>query len=209
MTLDLTGPAASYRRQASALRVQALLAASARREEPRRGRTAFKKRAKELGLLGRSEQFSGPGSTKRRTVSPEVEYRGSQMASDLPRWDQPSIRQRIQRFIQTKVWRMDIHPSAQIAASALIDRNWPRGVHIAEGVIICEEVVVLTHDITRGLLLDTWIGAKSILMPRAIVLPGVAIGENCVVMPGALVTRDLPPASIASGNPASFSARPV
>ena len=42
----------------------------------------------------------------------------------------------------------------------------------------------------------TWIGF------RAIILPGVAIGEGAVVAAGAVVTRDVPPYTIVAGSPA-------
>jgi acetyltransferase-like isoleucine patch superfamily enzyme len=114
---------------------------------------------------------------------------------------------KIDRLIQTKLWGMDIHPSVEISRSALIDRTWPRGIHIAAGCRIGDEAVVLTHDMTRGLYLDTRIGAGSVLGPRAIILPGITIGENCIVMPGALVTKDMPSYSVAVGNPATVSPR--
>lgn len=117
------------------------------------------------------------------------------------------IAAKIDRLIQTKLWGMDIHPSAMISRSALIDRTWPRGVHIEAGCKIGDEAVVLTHDMTRGIYLDTRIGAGSVVGPRAIVLPGVTIGENCIVMPGALVTKDMPPHSVAVGNPAKLYPR--
>ena len=41
-----------------------------------------------------------------------------------------------------------------------------------------------------------WIGA------RALICPGVAIGEGAVIGAGAVVTRDVPPYAIAAGNPA-------
>jgi hypothetical protein len=66
-----------------------------------------------------------------------------------------SLKQRIQRLIQTKVWGTDIHPSAWIAETALIDRTWPKGVHIEADCFIDEEAVVLTHDMTRGIYVDT------------------------------------------------------
>lgn len=117
------------------------------------------------------------------------------------------IAAKIDRFIQTKFWGMDIHPSVEISRSALIDRTWPRGIHIEAGCKIGDEAVVLTHDMTRGFYLDTRIGAGSVLGPRAIILPGITVGENCVVMPGALVTKDMPANSVAIGNPAKISPR--
>ncbi len=43
---------------------------------------------------------------------------------------------------------------------------------------------------------ETWIGAN------CVVLPGVTIGKHCVVAAGSIVTKDVPPFSVAAGNPA-------
>ena len=43
---------------------------------------------------------------------------------------------------------------------------------------------------------DVWIGAN------AVILPGVTIGEHCVVAAGAVVTKDVPPRSLVGGVPA-------
>jgi acetyltransferase-like isoleucine patch superfamily enzyme len=113
-----------------------------------------------------------------------------------------------QALIRKYVWGMDIHPSTQIATTALIDRTWPRGIHIGADCSIGEHVVVLTHDMTRGVYLDTRIGDRSVLGARAIILPGLTVGADSLVMPGAVVTRDMPPNSIAIGNPATVEPRP-
>ena len=42
---------------------------------------------------------------------------------------------------------------------------------------------------------DCWIGGQTII------LPGVTIGEGCTVAAGAVVTRDVPPYSVAMGAP--------
>ncbi|BDI59505.1 hypothetical protein MACH05_00650 [Qipengyuania nanhaisediminis] len=97
---------------------------------------------------------------------------------------------------------MDIHPSAWIAASAYIDRTWPRGIHIGENCVIDEEASVLTHDMTRGIYFDTRIGSDTVIGVRAIIMPGITIGAGSVIEPGAVVTRDLPEGSRVRGNPA-------
>ena len=43
---------------------------------------------------------------------------------------------------------------------------------------------------------DVWVGAN------AVILPGVTIGEHCVVAAGAVVTKDIPPHSLVAGVPA-------
>lgn len=115
------------------------------------------------------------------------------------------IRSRFQRFVRKAVWGMDVHRSARIAPSALIDRTFPRGIHIEADVLIDEEAVVLTHDRVRGLYLHTRIGAGTVIGPRAIVLPGVTVGRECFVGAGAVVVRDIADGVMVMGNPA----RPV
>lgn len=113
-----------------------------------------------------------------------------------------SLSQHIQRLIQTKIWGTDIHPTAWIAPTALIDRTWPRGVHIGANCVIEEEAVVLTHDMTRGIYMDTSIGAGTVIGARAIIMPGITVGRNCTILPGTLVNRDLPDGATVVGNPA-------
>jgi maltose O-acetyltransferase len=43
---------------------------------------------------------------------------------------------------------------------------------------------------------NVWIGRS------AIILPGVTIGDNAVVAAGAVVTKDVPDATLVAGNPA-------
>ena len=112
------------------------------------------------------------------------------------------VRRAWQRLVRRALWRMDVHPSATIAPTALIDRTWPKGVHIGAGVTIDEEAVVLTHDLTRGLYLDTFIEEGATLGPRAIVLPGVRVGASATVQPGAVVVRDVEAGQTVGGNPA-------
>ncbi len=103
---------------------------------------------------------------------------------------------------------MDIDPSVWIDPSALIDRTFPKGIHIGAGARIGEEAVVLTHDFTRGLYLHTRIGERCHIGPRAIIMPGMTVGADCVVAPGALVNTDVPPNSLVIGNPGAVTPAP-
>lgn len=113
-----------------------------------------------------------------------------------------SLKQKLQRLIQTRLWRMDIHATAWIAETALIDRTWPRGIHIGPRCVIDHQAVVLTHDMTRGVYLDTHIGENTLIGPRAIILPGITVGRDCIVLAGAVVNRDVADGTTVGGNPA-------
>lgn len=88
------------------------------------------------------------------------------------------------------------------------------GIRIERGTIIAPEVVIYsrTHNFDRDLsalpfdnvMLTApvkigefvWIGA------RAVILPGVTIGDGAVVGAGAVVASDIPACAVAVGNPA-------
>ena len=79
-------------------------------------------------------------------------------------------------------------------------------IRIGTKVAISREAFICTasHDITkpnRPLVTacdGVWIGA------RAMILPGVTIGEGAVVAAGAVVTKDVEPWTVVGGNPARF-----
>ena len=84
---------------------------------------------------------------------------------------------------------------------------------IGDNVMMAPEVIILTlsHDIstssaplitskrkvTRVIIEDgAWIGI------RCIIMPGVRIGKNAVIGAGAVITKDIPPNTLAGGVPA-------
>jgi len=93
-------------------------------------------------------------------------------------------------------------------------RLYGRGrLDIHDHVIISEDVLVLTNmhnylnatmvpydatELLRPVTIErcVWIGA------RAIIMPGVAIGEGSVIGAGAVLTKSCEPGSIMGGNPA-------
>ena len=65
--------------------------------------------------------------------------------------------------------------------------------------LLCESVLGNVDSVSRGPVIlgnDVWIGAN------AIILSGVTVGHGAIVGAGAIVTRDLPPYSLAVGAPA-------
>ncbi|MEM6781974.1 MAG: acyltransferase [Pseudomonadota bacterium] len=120
----------------------------------------------------------------------------------------PTLRTRLRKtiinlrhFYLTKIWGMDIHPDNLISLKVNLDKTHPKGIHIGEGTAISFDTVVLTHDIIRGLHLDTRIGKFCGIGARSIIMPGVTIGDHCVIGAGTVVTKDVPSGSVVVGNP--------
>lgn len=109
---------------------------------------------------------------------------------------------RLRYLVLTRVWGMDIHPTAEFSLSAKFDTTFPTGVHIGAHSYIAFESRVLCHDRTRGMYSHTRIGKNCFIGGRSLIMPGVEIGDNCVVGAGSIVTKSVPARSIVAGNPA-------
>jgi acetyltransferase-like isoleucine patch superfamily enzyme len=101
-----------------------------------------------------------------------------------------------------KIWGMDLHPTCEFSLSAKFDRIYPKGVHIGAYTYVAFGAVVLCHDTTRGLYLDTFIGENCFIGARSIILPGLHISNCCIVGAGSIVTKDVPANCAVAGNPA-------
>lgn len=119
-------------------------------------------------------------------------------ARTLPR----SIRQKYDQWLRRRLWKMEIDPTAWISETAYVDRTWPRGIHIGADCVIGHEASILTHDMIRGVYLDTRIGQGTVIGARSIVMPGVKIGDNCLIEPGSVILSDLEAGAHVGGNPA-------
>lgn len=127
--------------------------------------------------------------------------------------EKKSIRQRISKLVSLlyliylrKVRRIDVGNNCNISWRAIIDRANPKGVHIGNNTRIALEALIIAHDFTRGLTNDMWthtyIGKNCIIGGRAIILPGITIGDEVCVAAGAVVTKDIPNNCMVAGNPA-------
>ncbi len=100
---------------------------------------------------------------------------------------------------------MDIGKNVVISRKAVLDRTInPRGIHIGDYTWIAGNALILSHDYFRRLKLDTYIGDRCLIGTRAIILPGVKIGDEVVVGSGSVVTKDVPSNCIVAGNPAKI-----
>ena len=104
----------------------------------------------------------------------------------------------------------DIGANTIIERNIMLDKVYPKGIHIGSGCLIASGVTILTHDHckrTGTSLLDcymteTYIGDRCFLAVGSIVMYGVKIGDDCIVGAGAVVTKDVPSGCIVAGNPA-------
>lgn len=88
-------------------------------------------------------------------------------------------------------------------------------VELGNDVIVSGEVMFVTHDgavFTAGARFPDVnghygrirIGDGCFIGMRAVIMPGVELGENCIVACGAIVMDSFAPNSVIAGNPASF-----
>lgn len=93
-----------------------------------------------------------------------------------------------------------------------LDKIKPSGIHIGEGCLIAAGTTILCHEhIYRDKInpripytTDTYIGKRCFIGVRALILPGVKIGDDCVIGAGCTVNKDIPSGSMAVGVPAKI-----
>lgn len=108
---------------------------------------------------------------------------------------------------------IEIGVGTLIGERAILDgrrqlKNSQGGLKIGHHVDIASEVMIWTseHDIQSANMQTTEekveIGDFVFIGPRAIIMPGVKIGEGAVIAAGAIVTKNVEPYSIVAGVPA-------
>ncbi|WP_202320064.1 acyltransferase [Archaeoglobus neptunius] len=109
------------------------------------------------------------------------------------------------RLRGTKIGR-----GVDIANGVFIEDSFPELIEIEDGVDIGPGVIILAHDSSAHCidsripitLKPVVVKRNAYIGARAVILPGVTVGESAIVAAGAVVTRDVPPGKIVAGVPA-------
>ena len=96
----------------------------------------------------------------------------------------------------------DIDQETRIALRAYLDLTNPRGVHIGDGTLIETGASVLAHDPAGHFHTQTHIGRNCFIGTRAIIMAGVTIGDQSIILPGSIVSTNVPSGSAVAGSPA-------
>lgn len=110
------------------------------------------------------------------------------------------------------IWKgyKNIASGVTIERNVNLDRVYPEHIYIGESCLIASGATILCHEhVYRQpgnpalpLLKKTYIGHRCFIGVGALILPGVSIGDDCIVGAGTVVTNNLPSGSVAVGVPA-------
>jgi serine acetyltransferase len=109
-------------------------------------------------------------------------------------------------FIGRNVWK-----SFALSCGCYIQGG--NGIYIGNNTIFAPGVKIISanHDIEDFTVWKTSppirIGERCWIGSNVVILPGVVIGDNSIVGAGAVVTKSIPPRSVAIGNPAKIIRR--
>jgi len=102
--------------------------------------------------------------------------------------------------------RITIGERSVINRGVVLDGRFPLSIGANVSISIQSVILTLEHDLQaadfRAIGAPVTIGDRVFIGTRAIVLPGVTIGEGAAVAAGAVVTRDVEPHVMVGGVPA-------
>jgi len=122
----------------------------------------------------------------------------------------------IKQWLRKKLLRLmgykNIHPSVVLERNLNLDRVDPQSITIKSGCLIASGVTILCHEhVYRNpnnqelpLVKPVEIGERTFVGVGATILPGVTIGQDCIIGAASLVSKDIPNGCLAVGVPAKI-----
>jgi acetyltransferase-like isoleucine patch superfamily enzyme len=113
-------------------------------------------------------------------------------------------------------WRgVMIGENVYIGMQCSIDNAYPEYIYIEDNASLTGECLVIAHsnpyshfqNVTPARVSPVIVKQGAWICVRAVILPGVTIGENAIVSAGSVVDSDVPPCSVVAGNPAKVIAK--
>lgn len=112
-------------------------------------------------------------------------------------------------------WRgVNIGKSVHVGTYVNMDLPYPYFITIEDGVSLAGSITILTHNkpleyhkcCCQSYIAPVTVHKNAWVAVNVTILPGVEIGEGAIVSAGSVVSADIPPFTIASGNPAKVVA---
>lgn len=108
-----------------------------------------------------------------------------------------------------KFYGMKLAPDVRISLKARVDKTNPQHIQIGSQTLVAFDAIILSHDYSTqrhagNFAEDTKIGERCFIGCASIIMPGVQIGNECIIAAGSVVTKDVPAYSIVAGNPAKI-----
>lgn len=123
-----------------------------------------------------------------------------------------SIRDGFRKLVLRRLYGFTIGEDVYISPKAYLDKNLNGFIHIGDNCFVTRDVIILTHtqakqggprglwgEIEKG---KVTIGNNVFIGVKTVIMPGVTIGDNCIIGACSLVTKSIPDNSIAFGQPA-------
>lgn len=95
-----------------------------------------------------------------------------------------------------------VHPTACFSLSTRFGASAPGGVRVGADTLVAYQTLLDARDFATGTDNPIRIGERCFIGCGSIIMPGVSIGDETIVTPGAVVFANVPPGSIVAGNPA-------